>query len=225
MRKIAGPIVAIVSGMILAGCGLLEQPPLFPPSSPPADLAASFGEGESKIILTWRAVEGASFYEIARAQAPDGEYQLIGTTSSTSFVDEVEEGKWYWYRVRACNAAGRGPWSEPARGYAGHPPAPQNVQASDGVYPDKIVVAWEAIPGASYYQLFRDPGASQNCQGLCYLKEVEGPPYEDREVRVGLIYRYAVRACNGHGCSELSPTDTGCVQPCPTPFSADEGKP
>lgn len=107
--------------------------------------------------------------------------------------------------------------------YADRPPAPSFLSASDGDHPDKIVVEWEEIPGASEYQVFGDP--ISDCSGLCYLDSVGTHRYEDEKVRPGLRYRYAVRAGDDWGYSNLSPEDTGCVSPCPLPFSFDEERP
>lgn len=211
-------------GLVLAGCGLLPEQPLPPPDRAPEALQASFGAAKNTINISWSPVERASVYKIFRAESADGNFVEIGETSYTSFSDQVsEEGKWYWYKVRACNAAGCGPDSSAARGYAGRPPKPEGLEASQDEYPDKIVISWNAMPGATYYQVFRDPSPQPGCQGLCLLADdVLSASYEDKAVRVGLRYRYAIRACNNYGCSELSDVVVGCVNPCPLPFPLDE---
>jgi len=216
-------ILAAGLGALIAGCDLVT-PPVLPPVSAPADLRASVGEERDQIVLRWTAVDRAERYEIVRSETQDGEYQRVGKTSTTSFSDPVDQqGKWFWYKVRACNAAGCGPFSQPVRGYAGRPPKPENVQASDGDYRDKIVITWDAVPGATYYQVFRDPSPVPGCQGFCYLGEAQTNYFEDTSANVGIRYRYVVRACNDHGCSEQSAEDYGCIAPCPTLFASDEG--
>ncbi len=213
-------------GAVLGGCALWEQVPVLPPTQPPAELTASFGTSRDSIYLTWRGVEGATFYEVQRAATETGPYAPVGTSATPSFQDRVgreNEGKWFWYRVRACNAAGCGPWSGPVRGYAGRPPKPLGVQASDGTYPDIIRIEWEPVPGANVYQLYREPSPDPGCRGLCVVaSNLKTNFYEDRNVRVGLRYTYAVRACNSYGCSELSERDSGCLEPCPVPLFAHE---
>ncbi|MEN3009651.1 MAG: fibronectin type III domain-containing protein [Candidatus Bipolaricaulaceae bacterium] len=224
MRRRWAALLGIALGAALAGCNL--GAPLPPPPAAPRGLTASLGTHPDRIVLTWEAVEGAATYEVQRAERPDeGAYRTVGTVAIPSFADPVgreNEGKWFWYRVRACNAAGCSPWTGEVRGYAGRPPEPTNVQASDGSYLDRIVITWDPVPGATYYQIFRDPGADPTCRGdLCFLAMADTNMYEDLVVRAGLRYRYAVRACNGYGCSAPSATDTGCVEPCPLLFSAD----
>jgi len=213
-------------GLMLAGCGLFSELPTLPPDKPPASLQASCGAERDSIITSWSPVERASYYEIFRATAADGPYERLDTIESTSFTDIVgseNQGKWYWYKVRACNAAGCGPESTPVRGYAGRPPKPEGLQATQGTYSDRIVISWNEIPGATSYQVFRDPSPQSGCQGLCVLaSDVRETFYEDNQVRVGIRYRYAIRACNNWGCSELSDVVIGCVNPCPPLFSMDE---
>ncbi len=68
--------------------------------------------------ISWQPVEGADSYQVYRAAAEDGEYQPIGSTGSTSFLDQASEshplamGTVYWYRVRACNDWGCSPLSQ-----------------------------------------------------------------------------------------------------------------
>ena len=213
-------------GLMLAGCGLFPELPTLPPDKPPASLQASCGVERDSVITSWSPVERASYYEIFRANAADGPYERLDTIESTSFRDIVgseNQGKWYWYKVRACNAAGCGPESAPVRGYAGRPPKPEGLQATQGTYPDKIVISWNEMPGATSYQVFRDPSPQPGCQGLCILaSDVRETFYEDDQVRPGMRYRYAIRACNRFGCSEPSVDVFGCVEPCPPFSSGDE---
>ncbi len=210
-------------GLVLMGCGLIE-PPLLPPTTAPADLSASTGAYAEQIALSWRAVERAATYEIQRALARDGTYESAGTVGATQFVDAVvpeNQGKWYWYRVRACNAAGCGPWSEPVQGYAGRPPAPENVQASEGEPPDKIRISWDPVPGATYYQVFRDR-VENGTYDVVVASVVEEDFVYDANVSPATWYWYKVRACNDFGCSELSRAAAGYCGPRPIPFAEDE---
>ena len=218
-------LLGLVGGtlILLSGCALLDllQPPPEPPAAP-TQVAASLGELANSVRITWQPVEGADLYQVYRATAEDGEYQPIGDTDSTTYYDEPREdhplllGTLYWYRVQACNAAGCSELSQPVAGYAGYPPAPTAVQASDGAYPDRIVINWDPVPGATGYQVFRD--TAENGTYNTFVGETASASIEDTRVSAGIRYWYRVRACNGWGCSPLSPArDSGCVAPCPVP--------
>ena len=204
--------------LLLAGCSWLLLPPEPPTEAPVVN--ASTGEVETGIRLTWEAVELATFYRIFRYEAEEGDYGQIGETRITGYVDDVglgNTGRWYWYKVAACNEAGCGPLSDPVRGYAGKPPAPTGVQASDGDYNDRIVIVWEPVPGATEYDVVRDRVREGTYPTL--VASVKEPPAVD-EVPFASWYWYRVRAKNGFGFSSLSEADSGCTSPCIPPREA-----
>ncbi|MBC7317964.1 hypothetical protein H5T57_01740, partial [Candidatus Bipolaricaulota bacterium] len=189
---------------LLGGCFLLTAPPA------PQNLSASDGEYADEIIVTWAAVRGATRYEVFRATSEDGEYEKIGETKLTRFSDTTASPNvLYWYRVRACNQFGCSSFSHADSGYylgSAPPQPPQNVQASDGTFSDRIRVTWSESIGASYYEVYRSdvPGAD-----FLYLAQTGGTSYDDQEIVIGRTYYYKVKACNSIGCSEYSPTDSG----------------
>lgn len=209
-----------------AGCGAFTpakagkaSPPGVP--STPAGLSASQGTFTNLVRLTWQAAAGAASYEVYRAPAETGPYALIATVTTTTYDDvAVEPGTVYWYKVRACASAGCSPLSAPVSGYAALAalPAPQNVQASDGTYPDKVVVTWDPVSGATHYLVYR---ALSEEGEYSFLASVTTTSYEDSDVEPGKTYWYRVRACNAQGCSVLSQADSGAPgegeQPPPPP--------
>lgn len=207
MRKIWRPTVfgfLVVFLGLLGGCFLLTAPPA------PQNLSASDGEYADEIIVTWSAVRGATRYEVFRATSEDGEYEKIGETKLTRFSDTTASPNvLYWYRVRACNQFGCSSFSQTDSGYylgQAPPQPPQNVQASDGTFSDRIRVTWSESIGASYYEVYRSdvPGAD-----FLRVAQTGGTSYDDQEIVIGRTYYYKVKACNSIGCSDYSPTDSG----------------
>jgi hypothetical protein len=71
----------------------------------PANLTAVPGNGQ--VTLDWSAVPGAVAYRVYRSPVTGGGYVLIGETSATDYVDDTaENGRDYFYVVRAVDAAG-----------------------------------------------------------------------------------------------------------------------
>jgi hypothetical protein len=71
--------------------------------------------GHSK--LTWDAVFGADGYLVQGSPDPITPLswtQSIVSTKTTFLGNGATAGQKYWFRVAAFNAAGQGPWSEPA---------------------------------------------------------------------------------------------------------------
>ncbi|QAA75869.1 MAG: hypothetical protein BIP78_0101 [Candidatus Bipolaricaulis sibiricus] len=206
VRDIVGVLTALAVGIVLAGCDLLNRiNPTLPPDRAPTGVTASLGQFETQIRVTWLSVERATSYRVYRADSRDGDYQFLGSESSLVYTDTVgaaNQGRMYWYKVEACNSVGCSPMSTAAAGYAGYPPAPANVRATDRAYPDKIVILWDPVPGAISYQVFRDrfpDGTFATPVG-----QVETTSIEDTTATVGLAYWYRVRACHATGCSALS---------------------
>lgn len=197
-----------------AGCGEFTpakrgsaQVPGVPPT--PAGLTASQGTFTDRIRLSWQAASGAVSYEVYRAEAETGPYAILATVNATTYDDTaVVAGQVYWYKVRACSQAGCSALSSPVSGYAALAtlPAPQNVQASDGTEPGKIVVTWDPVEGATHYLVYR---ALSQEDDPSFLATVTTTSYEDTDVEEETTYWYWVRACNAHGCSTLSDPDSG----------------
>lgn len=73
---------------------------------------------EGNIVVSWGTVASASSYCVYRATSADGEYELIADTNDMSFTDKdaVEEGKEYYYKVKAIysgNEAANSEFSAP----------------------------------------------------------------------------------------------------------------
>ncbi|MFH1676087.1 MAG: hypothetical protein ABIC40_03595, partial [bacterium] len=123
---------------------------------PPTGVFASKGAFCDKVKIIWDPVNGATGYNIYRngillAEDPDGKSPYYDTTG-TAFTT-------YKYRVSAFNQSCEGDWSDPyAEGYRNGPPTapPTGVLASDGAYPDKVRVTWNAVGSATKYKIYRN---------------------------------------------------------------------
>ena len=58
------------------------------------------------IALTLKKTKTAAYYEVSRSTKKTKGYTTIGATSELVFSDTVNTGTTYYYKVRACNAAG-----------------------------------------------------------------------------------------------------------------------
>jgi hypothetical protein len=99
------------------------------------------------------------------------------------------------------------------------PAAPQNVNASDGTFPDRIRITWSAVANAEFYEVYRST-SSHDIGPLVGASIVT--LFDDADVMPETDYWYRVKACNQIGCSEFSNLDSGHArQPEPTFFSYD----
>lgn len=197
--------------------------------SPPTGLTATDGNFSDRVELEWSPAARADYYIVYRATSQAGPYQKLGETAGITFTDGgVAPNVVYWYRVKACNSAGCSDPSQPDSGYAADytqlPAPPTGVSATDGTHPDRVVVTWLPVPGASYYEVWRDPFS----QGPFTLQgTVTETSFSDQDVIPGQTYWYRIKACNPQGCSGFSAADSGfaeaIVPDTPTRVTASDG--
>ncbi|MCR4392686.1 MAG: hypothetical protein NUV94_08035, partial [Candidatus Acetothermia bacterium] len=217
-------VLAMALGLGLAGCALF--PWLAPPA--PTGVAASDGIYPDRVVVSWQGVDRADRYRVYRAASEDGSYTEIGQSTTTTYHDTtVTVNVSYWYKVKACNAAGCSAFSAADSGYAqgeGVPSVPTGVAASDGTYTTRVRVTWTAAIGATRYEVYRDvaQGGPYNLRGIA-----TGTSFDDTDVVPGRVYWYKVRACSDAGCSAFSAADSGYAQATipavPTGVAASDG--
>ena len=142
---IVAAVVLAITGTVLLASGGEDT------LAAPMSLEATT-EGAA-VELQWAEVEQASRYQVVRDGDP------VDTTRETSYLDEeVEAGQRYRYTVIALGADGRE--SDASRGQTVTVPEPRaapaapsglSVSSANGV----VTVTWDAVEGASSYNLFR----------------------------------------------------------------------
>jgi len=185
---------------------------IFSPPPVPTGVEASQGTFPASIRITWPQIPGALHYGLYRDEVATGSFTLLATVEGTAYEDtQVTPGKTYWYRLQACNELGCSDLSQPVSGYAGYAgiQPPQGLTASDAEYPDKVVISWEPVAGATSYLVYKSAAEDGDYQ---LLAETTSTTYEDRQVTPGTEYWYRVRACSEAGCSALSEPDSGFAE-------------
>lgn len=142
---------------------------------------------KSSISVSWTAVTGATAYELMI----DGE--IVGMGSDTTYLhQDLLPYSWHAYRVRAVSGANAGPWSDAVTRVTllGTPVITKLAATST-----QITVEWEAVPGATGYEIEADS----------ILMEVGS---ETRFVHLSLLpntsHSYRVRATNGSESGDWS---------------------
>lgn len=109
----------IILGMTifpLNGLAFIIPPPpggRAPPTDPPTLNNPPTPDYDGRISLAWSEVARATGYELFRSD-PSEEYQIIKTTSQLSYTDQVPTSGLWFYKVRAYNIHGNGPFSDRA---------------------------------------------------------------------------------------------------------------
>lgn len=88
------------------------------------------------------------------------------------------------------------------------PEPPAGVSASDGTYLDKVEVIWDASPGATTYEVWRNT-VQDSATAVQLAASVAQTGYDDSTAAAGATYYYWVRAKNNSGTSGFSEPDSG----------------
>ena len=176
----------------------------------PTGLAASDGTSVDAVNLTWNAVANAAGYRVFRAAGP-GMPAEIAAPDSTSFSDTTAvPGVRYSYSVCARTAPGNSRTSQPDFGFR-NVAAPTGVAATDGTFPDKVVVSWTAVdsPAVNGYVVFRRLEGQANAMPIGAVNGASTATFNDTSIPVNAVGTYTVRGRTLAGLSAASESDTG----------------
>ena len=187
--------------------------------APPAWLTASDALYDNLVKLNWDAVPSAEVYDVyvKLASAGEEEWQLLKTVDGINTTShEVTDNPSclynvpYEYRVRARNASDISVDSITDSGFRATP-APGELYASDGIYPDRVDVHFSRVSGSgTLVDIYRDDA----------LLEADFDPatppfgsnfmlYSDTSVGSLQPHEYFVVVKGPSGQSQPSPRDVG----------------
>ena len=165
----------------------------------------STGASSGKPTLKWKAVTGASKYEVYRATSKNGTYTKMYTTTSTSYTNtSAVAGTAYYYKVKAiCGKSSNGNSAyslvKSITCDCARPVVTLKCNASTG----KPVLSWKAIDGAKKYEIYR----STDGENYKYFTYTTKTSYTNTGAAAGKTYYYKVKAICGkssNGDSALS---------------------
>ncbi len=198
----------------------------------PTGVDATDGTLADRIMVTWNAVNGATSYDVYRANLPawaGGMPTRIATSVTvTSYEDTTAaSGNQYYYWVKSRNAQGVSIFSMFDAGYygaVGTAPARPMVTATDGTMTDKVTISWNVVDNTLVYDVFRAPipaffGFDLGIKPV-RIASVEGLTYDDTTAVDGNRYCYWVKSRNSWGPSLYSRFDTGYVGAAQNPPAA-----
>ena len=172
------------------------------PAAPTVTMTYSDG-GKPK--LTWSAVSGATSYRVYRSESRGTGYSLLGTTTSTSYVNTgAAVGKTYYYRVKAVNSAGTSAYSNIVSGTARTPaPAAPVLKGGTSSASGKPQLTWAAVNGAAKYDVYRSNSADGT---FSKVGSTDKTTYVNTGAVKGVTYFYKIRAVGASGASGFSNT-------------------
>ena len=163
------------------------------PAAPVVKIGHSASSG--KPMLTWNAVSGATSYKVYRATSQNGTYSLLGTVTTTSYINTgAKAGVTYYYKVKAVNSAGESAYSNVVSGRATVTTLTMGHSASSG----KPQLTWKAVSGAASYRVYR---ATTKNGAYSVINTTKALTYTNTGAALGTTYYYKVEALNASGKS------------------------
>jgi len=174
-----------------------------------------------EILIEWKEVPQCDYYRVFRSDNKNGGFsEIVSNITSTNYTDTsvpVRDKKYFYCIQAISNNDGEGDLSDVADGIALEdiPLPPVTVNATDGIYGNKVDITWSASDKASMYAIYRaidEDGDLQSDDASQYVRiasNVTALLYEDTNVTVDQLYRYKVAAISSGGEGEKSSSAPG----------------
>ncbi|PJZ70662.1 cysteine protease [Leptospira perolatii] len=202
--------------------------------NPPNEISASQGTYPDRVLITWESSDEAIGYEIYRKGPGDSSYSKIGLSQTNSFNDDgIQKDIAYSYKVTSLSDSDSSELSEgEAIGYAKTeeqkaPPKVVGLEASQGLYANKIELSWDEQEGASDYTVYKWSGTQKRYSPI---GKVKVPSYTDsRPAKNGIVEYYVISAGSKGKVGEPSDAAAGYTAklserpPKPTGLEATKG--
>jgi hypothetical protein len=234
MKRIKSKFIffLLLAGILWSGCenptnnNSGDQVPAVQVPGAPSDLTVT--EADSRLTVSWTAVDHAAAYEVwygtesgggdRRQSGGDVTRSARTLVQTSASISGLTNNKTYYVWVRAKNSAGTGGFSSAAMGTPRAVFAPPQalgtapeIEAGDG----QLIVQWTPAEGASTYEVYF--GASSDGTGRWKLDgDVSGTAVTIGNLTNGTAYYVWVRGKNSAGTGDFSAPGSG------TPRSADK---
>ena len=169
-------------------------------ASIPAPTGVTAEVVDSRPIIRWNAVNGATHYNVYR-ESDIKTYVLAGIAVDTVFNDNnvIEPGK-YSYKIQAVNDETTSEFSAVVSVdvYGDELDAPTGVTAT--IVDFKPVITWNAVPGATHYEVYREG----DIKTYTLVASVTETSFTDNTQLESGVYCYKIRAVNEYSVSGYS---------------------
>ena len=148
------------------------------------------------VSISWKAISGASNYQVYRATKENGDYSKIKTTKETSFKNKsITENKKYYYKVRAYRTVkGKNKHGSFSKAQLGMKAVLSKVSGVKASSKDTCIgLSWKAVSEASGYEVYRATG-SNDSKKYTNVGKASSASFNDYNVANGLTYYYKIRA-------------------------------
>lgn len=185
-----------------------SPPPLVRPPAVPTGLGTtdiySRAVTTNSISMGWRAVTGATVYDLRYRKDNTGAWTTIeNLTSNSRLVSNLESNTSYTFQVRAGNSAGDSAWSGnfTTSTMPDLLPAPTGLGASS-IGQNSLTLSWRAVTGATGYDIrYRRSGTTDVYRTI---SNITGTSREITGLAANTGYTFNVRTRNADGAGAWS---------------------
>jgi len=184
----------------------------------PEDISASDGDYLDKVRISWSASNDTTYYQVYRSKGNEltTATQIVNNHPSSPYDDtSADPGTIYYYWVKACNEYHCSEFSTSDSGWraADVLTAPTGVLATDGTYNDKVIITWNGVGGADYYQVYRNI-VNSTIDATLIADSISLRTFDDLTAEPETEYYYWLKACKTQvqECSDYSTFDIGYLK-------------
>ena len=155
--------------------------------------------GSTSVRLEWKAVDGASGYQIYRSTSKDSGYKKVGQVkgkNTKKYEDKtLEAGKTYYYQVRAYKS------NSAKNGVASFSKAQKAWTIKQVVFSqitsdskNQVTLGWKKVSKAQGYDIYRSDESNSGFEKIASISSGSTLTYTDKGVKSGNTYYYKIVA-------------------------------
>lgn len=155
--------------------------------------------GSTSVRLEWKAVDGASGYQIYRSTSKDSGYKKVGQVkgkNTKKYEDKtLEAGKTYYYQVRAYKS------NSAKNGVASFSKAQKAWTIKQVVFSqitsdskNQVTLGWKKVSKAQGYDIYRSSKSNSGFEKIAAISSGATLTYTDKDVTSGNTYYYKIAA-------------------------------
>ncbi len=155
--------------------------------------------GSTSVKLEWKAVDGASGYQVYRSASKDSGYEKVGQVkgkNTKTYEDKtLEAGKTYYYQVRAykSNSAKNGvaSFSKAQKAWTIKQVVLSQITSDSK---NQVTLGWKKISKAEGYVIYRSSKSNSGFEKIAAISSGATLTYTDKDVTSGNTYYYKIAA-------------------------------
>lgn len=155
--------------------------------------------GSTSVRLEWKAVDGASGYQIYRSTSKDSGYKKVGQVkgkNTKKYEDKtLEAGKTYYYQVRAYKS------NSAKNGVASFSKAQKAWTIKQVVFSqitsdskNQVTLGWKKVSKAQGYDIYRSDESNSGFEKIASISSGSTLTYTDKGIKSGNTYYYKIAA-------------------------------